>query len=62
MYTILCQRVGTIGDSFEPDEGINIEALLDGGFIAKKDNKTSSKSAKVNNSQQVPDDLNIDTE
>jgi len=62
MYTVLSARVGIVGEPFNPPDGCNIEALLNGGFIGKKDNKTSTKSVKVNNSQQVPDDLTIDTE
>jgi hypothetical protein len=45
MYTIISPRLGTVGDKFEPSEGINIEALLDGGFI--KSDKTPTKSAKT---------------
>jgi hypothetical protein len=45
MYTIISPRIGTPGDKFEPSEGINIEALIEGGFI--KSDKTPSKSAKT---------------
>ena len=44
-YTIIAENVGTPGAEFIPAEGINIEALLDGGFI--KSDKTPSKSAKT---------------
>jgi hypothetical protein len=45
MYTIISPRLGTPGDKFEPSEGTNIEALIEGGFI--KSDKTPSKSAKT---------------
>ena len=45
MYTIISPRLGTPGDKFEPSEGTNIEALLEGGFI--KSDKSSTKSAKT---------------
>jgi hypothetical protein len=40
-YTITSPRLGTVGDTFEPTEGTNIEALIEGGFI-----KSTSKSTK----------------
>jgi hypothetical protein len=45
MYTIISSRIGTPGDKFEPSEGINIEALIEGGFI--KSDKSPTKSAKT---------------
>jgi hypothetical protein len=44
-YIIISDLVGEPGTEFIPDEGINIEALLDGGFI--KSDKTPTKSAKT---------------
>jgi hypothetical protein len=44
-YTIIAENVGTPGDEFIPTEGLNIEALLDGGFI--KSDKRPTKSAKT---------------
>jgi hypothetical protein len=35
-YTIVSPRLGNPGDAYTPAEGINVEALLDGGFITKK--------------------------
>jgi hypothetical protein len=32
-YTILSPRIGTPGDIYEPVEGVNVDALLSGGFI-----------------------------
>ena len=44
-YTIISDLVGEPGTEYIPAEGINIEALLFGGFI--KSDKTVSKSAKT---------------
>jgi hypothetical protein len=51
-YIIVSELVGTPGDEFVPDEGINVEALLDGGFI-KSDNK-ATKSAKTESTEENP--------
>ena len=40
-YVIASPRLGKVGDTYEPDEGINVQALIDGGFI-----KSTSKSTK----------------
>jgi hypothetical protein len=40
-YVIASPRLGTVGDAYEPADGVNIEALIDGGFI-----KSTIKSAK----------------
>ena len=40
-YVIASPRLGTVGDTYEPDDGINVEALIEGGFI-----KSTSKSTK----------------
>jgi hypothetical protein len=44
-YTIIAENVGTPGEKYIPADGINIEALLDGGFI--KSDKAPTKSAKT---------------
>ena len=44
-YTIISELVGTPGEEFVPYEGINVDALIDGGFI-KSDNK-APKSDKT---------------
>ena len=62
MYEIISPRVGTPGDTFTPDDAANVEALLAGGFIKEKNPTNNTKSVKVIPSQQVPDDLQIDTE
>lgn len=43
-YIITSDRVGTVGASFTPEEGTNIDALISGGFIKSAD----TKSAKTN--------------
>jgi hypothetical protein len=40
-YVIASSRLGKVGDVFEPANGINVEALIEGGFI-----KSTSKSTK----------------
>jgi hypothetical protein len=42
-YVIQSERLGKIGDSFEPAEGVNIEALIEGGFIAVEESTDISK-------------------
>jgi hypothetical protein len=54
-YTIISELVGTPGDEFVPDEGINVQALLDGGFI-KSDNK-APKSAKTEPTEENPNGI-----
>jgi hypothetical protein len=43
-YIVISELVGTPGETYTPDEGINVEALIEGGFI-KTDSKT--KTAKT---------------
>jgi hypothetical protein len=49
-YKIVSPRVGTPGDEFVPGEGVNIEALIAGGFVvdtvAKKSAKTTTDEPK----------------
>ena len=40
-YVIASPKLGTVGDVYEPADGINIEALLAGGF-----NKSTNKTTK----------------
>jgi hypothetical protein len=42
-YVIKSMKVGIIGDEFEPSAGINVAALLDGGFIAIQESTDSTK-------------------
>ena len=43
MYTIISPRLGTPGDEYIPENGVNIDALLDGGLISTDSVKKSSK-------------------
>jgi hypothetical protein len=43
MYIIISPRLGTPGDEFIPQEGVNIDALLNGGLISTDSVKKSSK-------------------
>jgi len=49
-YKIVSPRLGTPGDEFVPSEGVNIEALIAGGFVvdtgAKKSAKTTTDEPK----------------
>jgi len=33
-YLVVSEKVGVVGDYFEPGEYINVQALIEGGFIA----------------------------
>jgi len=33
-YVIESDKIGTVGEEFIPVEGINVDALLEGGFIS----------------------------
>lgn len=44
-YIIVSHKVGTPGDEFIPAAGINVAALLSGGFIIES-TKTDKKPAK----------------
>jgi len=50
MIKILSPRVGVPGEAFVPEEGINLEALIAGGFVvdtsAKKSAKTTTDEPK----------------
>jgi hypothetical protein len=46
-YIINSPKVGTVGDEFEPAEGINIQALLDGGFIVEESTDKPKKSPTI---------------
>lgn len=45
-YIVVSELVGTPGDEYVPAEGINVDALLDGGFI-----EIASKSSKQEKSE-----------
>jgi hypothetical protein len=44
-YSIISELVGNPGDQFHPGEYINVEALIEGGFI-KEDNKTTKTKSE----------------
>jgi hypothetical protein len=47
-FVIASERLGKIGDPYTPKDGINIDALLAGGFIVRAEVSTTEeeKSAK----------------
>ena len=47
MYVILSERLGTVGAKFHPANGVNIDALLAGGFIGLSSTTKAAKSAKT---------------
>ena len=44
MLKIVSTRVGVPGDEFVPGEGVNIEALIAGGFVVDTGTKKSAKT------------------
>jgi hypothetical protein len=47
MYVIISERIGTVGAKYDPADGVNIEALIAGGFIGKSSTTKPPKSAKT---------------
>jgi hypothetical protein len=47
IYTITSSKLGIVGDPFIPDEGINVAALLSGGFIVEQSTPKPKKPAKT---------------
>ena len=43
MYVIVSPRIGTPGDPYEPHDGVNVDALIEGGLISTEKPKKSSK-------------------
>lgn len=43
-YTVISELVGKPGDEFVPAEGINVEALIEGGFIKQDKSSTKEKA------------------
>jgi hypothetical protein len=43
MYIIISPRIGTPGDVYEPQEGINVDALVEAGLVSTDKPKKSSK-------------------
>ena len=46
-YTIASSKLGVIGDPFVPVDGINVAALLSGGFIVEQSTPKPKKPAKT---------------
>ncbi len=42
-YIIVSELVGEPGSEFVPEKGVNVDALLDGGFIKTDTKPTKSK-------------------
>lgn len=58
-YKIISPKVGEPGTTFTPEEGVNVEALIAGGFV-EDTNTAPGKSAK--NKTKAPDAANTDQE
>lgn len=43
-FIIKSDKVGEVGAEFIPDEGINVDALLEGGFIEIASKKAPAKA------------------
>ena len=51
MYVIVSPRIGTPGDPYEPHDGVNVDALIEGGLISTDKPKSRLKS-KQNQSRR----------
>jgi hypothetical protein len=47
IYTIASSKLGIVGDPYIPAAGINVEALLSGGFIVQQSTPKPKKPAKT---------------
>ena len=47
IYTIASTRLGIIGEPYVPVDGINVAALLSGGFIVEQSTPKPKKPAKT---------------
>jgi hypothetical protein len=56
MYVILSERLGTVGAKFDPADGVNIDALLAGGFIGLSSTTKAAKSAKTETDTDIQTD------
>ena len=54
-FRIISERLGELGAIYEPQEGVNVQALIDGGFL-EETHTAPAKSAKNNN--KAPDAAN----
>ena len=46
-YEIISERVGEPGTTYTPAKGINVEALIEGGFIKIKSRQTKKTKEEV---------------
>ena len=46
-YTIASSKLGVIGEPFIPADGINVAAILSGGFIVEQSTPKPKKPAKT---------------
>ena len=53
-YKIISPRLGTPGDEYDAADGINIAALIEGGFVEESTNETP-KPAKTNSKNSAKD-------
>jgi len=47
MYLIASTKLGIIGDPYMPAEGVNVAALVAGGFIIEQSTPKAKKPAKT---------------
>jgi hypothetical protein len=47
IYTVASIKLGIIGDPYVPADGINVAALLSGGFIVEQSTPKPKKPAKT---------------
>ena len=50
-YVIASSKLGKVGDTYEPADGINVEALIAGGFI-KSTNKTTKSDKPIKDTNE----------
>lgn len=45
-YKIISERVGKPGDKYEPEDGVNVAALVEHGFISDDKSKKSKPESE----------------
>jgi hypothetical protein len=53
-YKVNNSRVGTVGEEYNPAEGVNVEALLAGGFIVEvaKSKPSKQETASIEDNKE----------
>jgi hypothetical protein len=53
-YKVNSSRVGTVGEEYNPAEGVNVEALLAGGFIVEvaKSKPSKQETASIQDNKE----------